>query len=168
MANKKINMAKVITFSRTYPSYHPKKGQQTYFVEKLYNSLYSKNNLMDYPKELDVDESILGIKHHTIRAGNRWKKGDFFSPRIWSGKPYNSKMITLAPDIEIKNIWDFEMDLNGVYSINGKYTDEETNYRLASNDGLTEIDMQFWFMPNMDKPKIFKGQIICWTGNINY
>lgn len=45
-------MAKVITFSRTFPSYHPKAGQPTYFVEKFYNSLFSRNNLMDYPKEM--------------------------------------------------------------------------------------------------------------------
>lgn len=29
-------MAKIITFSRTFSGYHPKKGQPTYFVEKVF------------------------------------------------------------------------------------------------------------------------------------
>lgn len=33
-------MSRVITFSRTYPSYHPKAGQPTYFVEKVMNSFH--------------------------------------------------------------------------------------------------------------------------------
>lgn len=33
-------MAKVITFSRVFPSYHPKAGQPTYFVEAIYKALY--------------------------------------------------------------------------------------------------------------------------------
>lgn len=41
------------------------------------------------------------------------KVGDKFSPRVWSGKPYRSKMITIAPDIEVKQIWDFERDEDG-------------------------------------------------------
>lgn len=161
-------MAKVLTFSRVFPAYHPKAGQPTYFVEKIYNSLFARNNLMDYPKGLEVNESILETKHHTIRAGNRFKVGDYFSPRVWSGKPYNSKQIIIAPDIQVKKVWDFEIDLNCVYSIDGKYTSEQTDYDLAMNDGLTESEMQFWFMPNMNKPKEFKGQIICWNESVNY
>ena len=98
-------MAKVITFSRTFPAYHPKVGQPTYFVEKFYNSLFSRNNLMDYPKGLEINESILEMKNHTIRAGERWKKGEYFSPRVWSGKPYNTPQIILAKDIHCGWSW---------------------------------------------------------------
>lgn len=31
-------MARVITFSRKFPSYHPKAGQPTHFVEQILNS----------------------------------------------------------------------------------------------------------------------------------
>ena len=102
-------MAKVITFSRTFPAYHPKAGQPTYFVEKFYNSLFSRNNLMDYPKGLEINESILEMKNHTIRAGERWKKGEYFSPRVWSGKPYNTPQIILAKDTLITDVYDFEI-----------------------------------------------------------
>lgn len=179
-------MSKVITFSRQFPSYHPRKGEPTYFVEKFLRSKYGNEPTENYEdilvlNNLPLDYEVLYSfffsldwrikhepKHHTIRAGNRWKVGDWFSPRVWSGKPYNSKQIIIAPDIQIKKVWDFEMDLCGVYSIDGKYTHEQTDYDLAMNDGLTEEEMFHWFMPNFDKPKEFKGQIICWNENINY
>ncbi|MGL4598529.1 MAG: hypothetical protein ACRCYO_13510 [Bacteroidia bacterium] len=39
-------MAKVITFSRVFPAHHPKKGQPTHFVEKVWA------NLVDQQKQL--------------------------------------------------------------------------------------------------------------------
>jgi len=176
-------MSRVITFSRTFPAYHPKAGEPTFFVEKIWKGIYDINGngydpsggYQDYHDNHfhPMGKGLKNIhkfapKYHTIRAGNRWKVGDKFSARVWSGKPYNSKQIIIAPDMEVKKVWDFEMDLNCIYSINGKYTEEQTDYNLALNDGLTEIEMQFWFMPNMNKPKEFKGQIICWNENINY
>ena len=32
-------MARIITFSRTFPAYHPKAGEPTYFVEMILNDL---------------------------------------------------------------------------------------------------------------------------------
>ena len=195
-------MSKVITFSTKFPSYHPKAGQPTNFVEKIWESLdknyYSTSEvtfnmvhsltggdesfIQEFFNTLSVQH--LSPKHHTIRSGNRWKVGDRFSPRVWgndvnpkSGRsgPYHSKQIIIAPDIEIKKIWDFEMDLNGVYSIDGKYIlgefneDEAVEIQLAKNDGFSNpADMFDWFMPNYNKPKSFRGQIICWNENVNY
>jgi len=174
-------MSKVITFSTKYPAYHPKAGQPTHFVEKLLLSINEGVNNIDKPYLLG---KFLPPKHHTIRSGNRFKVGDKFSPRVWgndvnpiSGRrgPYHSKQIIIAPDIEIKKVWDFEMDLNGVYSIDGKYIlgefneDEAVEIQLAKNDGFSNpADMFDWFMPNYNKPKSFRGQIICWNENIKY
>src|SRR6188768_2992687 len=109
-------MSKVLTFSRVFPSYHPRKGKPTYFVEQIQNSLCSMN-LPIYGGEEDcpmwflnsLTKENVGYKHHTIRGGNRFKAGDWFSPRVWSGKPYNSKQIIIAPDIQVKKVWDFEL-----------------------------------------------------------
>jgi hypothetical protein len=155
-------MAKVITFSRTFPAYHPKSGQPTYFVEKFYNSLFSRNNLMDYPKGLEINESILEMKNHTIRAGERWKKGEYFSPRVWSGKPYNTPQIILSKDTLITDVYDFEikqayMELPLDYD-----TDVIINHRFFH--GLTLAELLQWFK----YPKPFKGQIICWNKNAQY
>lgn len=168
-------MAKVITFSRTFPAYHPKAGQPTYFVEKFYNSLFSRNNLMDYPKGLEINESILEMKNHTIRAGERWKKGEYFSPRVWSGKPYNTPQIILAKDTLITDVYDFEiktdymelpLDYETDVIINHIFfhTDSDIMKVVAKNDGLTLAELLQWFK----YPKPFKGQIICWNKNAQY
>jgi hypothetical protein len=164
-------MSKVITFSRFFPAYHPKKGEPTYFVEKIARGLHQQGvRPFDIPDEIFSTEMyyLIDGKHHTIRAGNRWKVGDKFSPRVWSGKPYNSKQIIIAPDIEIKKVWDvlimngpdwFEVMINGKDYLN----DGWSLFLLAQNDGLRLDDMMNWF-----KDDIFAGQIICWNDSINY
>ena len=163
-------MSKVIIYSRFFPAYHPKKGKPTYFVEKLYKSLYVMKCV---PPEIATDFNFAVMndvnfmaKHTTIRAGNRFKAGDKFSPRVWSGKPYNSKQIILAPDIEIKKVYDIEIYQNNEIHINGVWMASFGSLNcelIANNDGLDMIDFQNWFckLP-------FKGQIICWSDNVNY
>lgn len=176
-------MSKVITFSRTYPSYHPRAGESTYFVEKFWKSFHdlekglpeSFHHYVDSCSQLIQPGSFnqyadffktLETKHHTIRAGHRWKEGDWFSPRVWSGKPYNSKMIQFAPDIQIKKVWNITVNHDGLFVINGDlYAYPNSDFALqplAENDGLTVADLLAWF----NKP--FSGQIICWNENINY
>lgn len=159
-------MSKVITFSRFFPAYHPKKGKPTYFVEKLLSSINYKYYDEDrqFNPRLSVDS--FEPKHHTIRNANKWKAGDKFSPRVWSGKPYNSKQIILAPDIEIKKVYDIEIYQNNEIHINGVWMASFGSLNcelIANNDGLEMIDFQNWFckLP-------FKGQIICWSDNVNY
>lgn len=175
-------MAKVITFSRTFPAYHPKAGEPTYFVEKVIKSLPKfeadslfLGNLAGYFDFLKLEEFT--PKYHTIRAGSRWKEGDRFSPRIWSGKPYTSKQITIAPDTEIKKVWDVVFIDSADSNITGYdygfwcmvddviISDFSLN-ELAKNDGLSVIDLVSWF--NIKPNKTFKGQIICWNENISY
>lgn len=174
-------MSKVITFSRYFPAYHTRKGEPTYFVEQIQNSLISMNWEIDLYKNINPPMKFLesltkenvGYKHHTIRAGNRWKVGDKFSPRVWSGKPYNSKQIIIAPDIEVKKVWDVKVEKNHFQDddgtiaivtkiiIDGMHKTE--NYeKLAANDGLNIDDLCNWFYKPME------GQIICWNENITY
>lgn len=181
-------MSKVITFSRVFPKYHPKAGQPTYFVEQLQNSLVEIGNdlfdpyfnyTMDYLNSLTTKH--VGCKRHTIRNGNRWKVGDKFSPRVWSGKPYASPQIIIAPDIEIKQIWDFEIknefDKDGWYNffyLNGTPLFWNDIDKIAQNDGLNLEDMVNWFKANdgyfsgKEYKCSFKGQIICWNENVKY
>mgnify|MGYP000913225095 FL=1 len=167
-------MAKVITFSQKFPSYHPKAGQPTYFVEAFYKSLFVMKCL---PKELEESfnhEVFLNgmTKHHTVRSGNRFKKGDFFSPRVWgtdvnpkSGKSgaYHSKQIILSHDTEIKNVWDIEINEATEISINGKFISYGWEVELANNDGLSWQEFNDWFVKLP-----FKGQIICWNDAVYY
>lgn len=176
----------VRTFSRVFPDYHPRAGEPTYFVEKIYNSIFSPHDWSDAPDNESyvtaMNSYITDQKHHTIRAGHHFQAGDFLVPRVWSGKPYKSKQIQIAPPIEIVKTWDFEIDSCGVYSIAKPgeqllYTfqalDPESEYlddKIAANDGLSPQDFYHWFSrsPDFKKNDGFKGQIICWNKSIEY
>lgn len=185
-------MAKVLMLSRVFPKYHPKAGKPTDFVEQFWNSfnltlkkydeefIYSsdlfdlqlfnpklKNGfiLSDFRKSLKSQVTLKSKKRYTIRKGNRFKKGDFFSPRVWSNKPYNSKQIIIDHDrevletFEIKITKDHQIYINGIWHCaygSGAYND------LAENDGLKPEDFKAWFN---DLP--FEGQIICWNQNVH-
>ena len=188
-------MAKVITFSRQFPSYHPKAGQPTYFVEKVLRSVCEDmEHIRRYEYTLEILQTIggyditkLGLraidlfdpKHHTIRAGHRFKAGDWFSPRVWSGKPYNSKQIQFAPDIRIPKTWDYKMafhrvngEVNLYAFVNDILVETPKAEMIASNDGLTLQDFSNWFCRKGQKfivgLPIFDGQIICWNESIEY
>jgi len=166
-------MSKVITFSRVFQKTHPKVGQPTYFVEKILQAIYLKNASNFDEKEFNKLNEIginpfdhYGIyepKFHTIRGGHRWKVGDKFSPRVWSGKPYRSYQIIIASDIEIKKIWDFKVDIKGLFYLNGKNIDV-TSTDIPINDGLDSDDFLNWFPVG----KEFSGQILCWRDDIYY
>ncbi len=172
-------MSKVLTFSRVFPAYHPRKGEPTYFVEKLitaFDKQLTFEQIADFPLSIAniIDYDIFKDaepKSHTIRGGNRFKVGDKFSPRVWSGKPYASKQIIIAPDIEVKKVWDFEIcnvgtkdDADNVLCIDGCRLNAEEVQELAINDGLSFMDLMEWFR----FPKPFKGQVISWSEEINY
>lgn len=176
-------MSKVLTFSTHFPKTHPKAGEPTFFVEQIYHSIGLKIGHSypggEIPKAMwdKLNDFALmddNKKHHTIRAGNRWKVGDKFSPRIWSGKPYASKQIEFAPPIEIKKIWTiskkphkehgFAFHINGSYYV-ADWEIETANIMLkdlARNDGLDKEDFINWF------PESFEGQVLCWSESIDY
>lgn len=175
-------MSKVITFSTNFQKGHPRAGRPTHFVEALCKGFpeYSSDEYTPLKSEpwkdifsllpIAIDKlSEIEPKYHTIRNGHRWKVGDKFSPRVWSGKPYKSKQVIIAPDVTIIKLWDIEIDINGVISINGKYVDEGMEEILAKNDGLSQLDFFHWLVkPCMKTEKPFSGQIICWDNSIEY
>ncbi len=183
-------MSRVITFSRTYPAYHPKEGQLTYFAEKFLLSIaieeVARHMMSFVPTIGDCFINVIP-KHHTIREGNRWKVGDSFSPRVWGDDinpkskrsgPYQSKQIVIGPITEIKKIWDIEIkpdyEVDEVdIIINKKWFCQVGSIQseeISRNDGLDIEDLKNWFLlsPEYKKVKNFKGQIICWNENINY
>lgn len=183
---------KVITFSRFFPVKHPRAGEPTYFVEKVLLGLlearqFSIGKCCELAREAGFPESHpmyyidgirgceFGSKYHTIRAGNRWKVGEQFSPRVWSGRPYASKQVQFAPPITIEKIWEVRIgDDSYGEGLDVWINDEllvnpiEIN-TLAINDGLSMSDFFDWFNihPKM-KSEGFTGQILCWNSNINY
>lgn len=164
-------MSRVITFSRTFPSYHPRAGEPTYFVEKIWASigcffdqLADEDRLFNPRLSLDSFEP----KNQDIRAGHKWKVGDWFSPRVWSGKPNHSKQIIIAPDIQVKKQWDFDL-INDKLIIGGLFhchlKQDERIEAFASNDGLNAQDLLDWFKYPKES---CDHQIICWNEKIEY
>ena len=159
-------MSKVITFSTVFPKHHIQYGEKTFFVEHIVLSLLNEEyQPCIYNTKFcdDYQMDILWPKHHTIRSGNRFKVGDKFSARIWSGKPYRSKQIEICSDVVIKKIYSFSKDLiSDDFYLNGKKLNHSQLYTVASNDGLLISEFVGWFN------KHFNGQIICWSDAIDY
>lgn len=163
---------RAMMFATVFPHYHPKKGMPTYFIQKVWANIHiipkNREELTNIGKA-DPCKVFLA-KFHTIRAGNRWKVGDLFIPRVWSGRPYNSKTIDFAEPIKVEKTWAIKFDECGVISVNGFYDYSEIVSSdgfieiLAKNDGLTGQDFHNWF----PMPKPFDGQIICWNDIVNY
>ena len=182
-------MARVITFSRAYPAGHPKQGRPTNFVEKIvqYKSWFDfrtwilENNkkvdgdiLLDFIAKIDPDD--FAPKIHTIRSVNkktgegRWKVGDKASLRVWSDKPYSSKQIIIAPEVEISRVIPIEIlehgikiysEFNKCWVSIGSFNDFGSMVpELAKNDGLDVKDFESWFKL---KELPFKGDIIFFT-----
>lgn len=166
-------MARPILFSQVFPSYHPKAGKPTFFVEKIWKLLEEKHGsdfLGTMPEKLvlhphETSETLFA-KSHTIRAGYRWKENEYFSPRVWSGPPYRSRQIIIAKDLLIRNIWTIQILPTTEIFIQGQpygFYGSPDMEKLALHDGLTPEDFQAWFsrLP-------FEGQIICWDPDLQY
>lgn len=134
----------VLTVSRYFPSTHPRKGQETGFIDKI---------LRGYPC----------LKIHTIRGNYElWEKRikevqegkAILSLRYWSGKPYNSKQVEFACLDKDSGIGIGKLILPGE-NITGWLRNNDvaligTNGGLmlsliAQNDGLSLEDFKAWF-----------------------
>ena len=162
-------MSRVTTFSRHFPAHHPRRGFHTYFVEQILNGLNIDFRTDWYWGELqrlnpDVNVTTLAKfynslywdcrtkKHHTIRNGQSWKSGMVFSPRIWSGKPYNTTQIQFAPDMALKQVVPVCIEQYGksgllvIHSSDNGYNGKLLPLGdVATNDGLQNEDFINWF-----------------------
>lgn len=160
-------MAKEIMISRNFLQGHPMAGEETFFVEKIWEALWIigvKAPRLLEGLEIHKNNCIQRCyipKLHTIRKGHRFKVGDKVILKVWSGKPYRSKKIAISPEIEIKKIYSFEI-IGSDYILNDEILDLASLRVLAQNDGLSSDDFENWF--NVDE---FDGQVICW-GDVNY
>ena len=73
--------------------------------------------------------------------------------------------VVIAPDIEIKKIWDFTLLGGNAFIDRNDFMNDEQLTELAKNDGLSLKDFVDWF-ENFSYH--FEGQILCWNENIDY
>lgn len=140
----------VLTVSRYFPTTHKRKGERTFFQERIHEALWPV-----------TEPPILGKKIHTVRANYPlWEErikniqdgNAILSVRYWSGKPYNSKQIEflqLDKDSGV-GIQKLEDPTNFVFAlIDGKIINWD---EIAKNDGLSFDDFCEWFKVRKPNP----------------
>ena len=152
-----------LILSKTYPDGHPKKGQPTYFCDKVFNALHIQQH------KRKPNEAVEGIKIHTIRANYPlWRKrfeeiarGEAcLSVRTWTGTPFRSSQaeicsLTKDDKIGIQQLVYNPIRFNGQtimsFDVDGKkHFAPET---LSYNDGLSCADWKAWFSKeNLKEP----------------
>lgn len=154
-------------------------GKPTYFVHKIWNGLV-KEHLYDVFDERHMHKeyfikfeermhfrSHLHPKIHTIRRGNRWKRGDKIHMVIHNR---TENRFQFAPMLKCTGVQDFEIKYTfevdhlgeGVMKphmfIDGIKLSFGQISRLAINDGFDRVQDFYKFFCND-----FKGQIIHWV-----
>lgn len=173
-------MSKVITFSMAFPRGHRRETDPTGFNAKLLSAFATLGYEVIEPEYWKANWAP---KWTTIRGGFSRRAGQYFSPRQWSGRPYNSKQFIIAPDIKIARVWEVQICFakNNHSERPMPFNYERTFFRdtgetrwremsmspkiMAANDGLELEDFCSWFNPRgMDI--VFSGQIITWNPSL--
>jgi hypothetical protein len=123
----------VVTVSKFFPGFHPKKGEETGFVEKI----------------------LSGEKIHTIRGNlELWEKRiaevqegkAVLSLRYWSGKPYRSPQVEFKQLTSVDGVGIQEIEFYREICTNTLVDYFSENYsKIAQNDGLGRGDYVDWF-----------------------
>lgn len=137
----------VITFSSIFPKHHPRAGQPTRFAHKI-RATFALT-------QLNLTQPMGSVKCTTIRAGERWKKGDRFMPREWSGMPYRSKQTNILEEqLTVLDAIPFERNEDECFAFGHKLYAFQIEH-IAKNDGFdSAAELLAWL------PQQFKGQIL--------
>ena len=151
-----------------YPATHKRAGEPTYFVEKILNATISCGLLsVSEAERLKIDRDVFEKcepKAHTIRGNyNLWAKrfekiqnGEaVLELYYWSGKPYNSKCVTVCQlgkedgvgiqMLELLHGTNSLLAHISPYTSNSPRRIDDDFYKLAKNDGLSLEDFEEWF-----------------------
>lgn len=144
-----------IPVSVNFPQTHARKGEQTYFVEKirlaLMQSKYpniqvsaeSANNLKLWPKlhTCRVKLQSWGKKIEKIAKGEA-----VLELYYWTGKPYNSKTVTICQLGKDDGIGLQKISFKDGFIETPVINDYPQNaFSIALNDGLLWADFRDWF-----------------------
>lgn len=138
----------VITLAKTFPAWHPKADEDTYFRDS-YESRYKIHTIRtNVPlwakrmKEVEAGEACLSI-------------------REWSGRPYNSKQVEIdkltkydhvGMQTLVPTILDDELYYAGLRIYDGNSPKHVSALELSENDGLSLYEWGKWFKFGRIKP----------------
>ena len=135
-----------IAISRYFPATHPRKGEPTYFPQKILASMdFTPEDLAGYPvlEAMPNDNTRAKQKIHTVRTSNRLKAGEWVQPFFWEARPYRSRQIDFMPPVQI--IWKLPILKEGVRLFLGSEKIERPVRYVAHKDGLEVSDWMAWF-----------------------
>lgn len=154
----------VITLSKVFPVYHPRKGEPTNFNWKLFRSTYKEFSGVDTLNwfQKNWQPRFIPPKQHTIRGNyDYWHKifdeieadRAYLSVRQWEGKPYASKQVEIMRLTKEDGIGMQLLCFAGNQTKKDRELHRpivkgttEIDYRtLAANDGLSLQDWEDWF-----------------------
>lgn len=139
--------------SRVFPAYHPRKGDRTYFREKILCKDLTAEEFMRIPAGPQKITTIRENYDLWARRAQKINKGEaILSLRQWSGKPYASKQVEFL-SLEKVGLQYIAMTKNNCY-VDEHHKDIQL---LAKNDGLSTDDFRAWFK------KDFVGVILHFT-----
>jgi hypothetical protein len=124
----------VLTFSRNYPKYHPKAGQETDFINSILKRIKKGTIRGNYERWLEI-AAKLEAKTHIL------------SLRYWSDKAYRSKQVEFArvTKIELHTITIINKRLFHVLKNNILLHHLKVK-ELANDEGfIDEKDFENWF-----------------------
>ena len=127
-----------LTLSRHFPTTHARKGEPTWFIEKIKAREKIHTIRGNYPF---WEERFKKIKRHEA----------FLSLRYWEGEPYRSEQVEFMRLFHEHEIGIQKMELftdgDGVarlkdFTIGGRHMSIE---EVSMNDGLSKEDFREWF-----------------------
>lgn len=133
----------ILILSQTFPKGHPSEGKPTGFGAAVVQQIKKhtiRDNYVEWVRKIDE-----------IKAGNA-----VLSIRVWEGKPYRSRQLTLMDltrdsGIGIQKLHSFDDEYG--YFIGGKGNVLPIPLQeLANNDGLSVKDWRGWFKDNAHLP----------------
>ena len=139
----------VITLAKTFPAWHPRKGEPTEFLEKFLNGQTGTGDC----KKLHTIRANYPLWEKRIREVQNGKA--VLSVRQWSGSPYASKQVTVATLTAADGVGIQQLRLINVYGCNRPIVGiVDANFHLLSkHDGLSYQDWAAWFKNyDMTKP----------------
>ena len=153
----------VLTLSKTFPAKHPRKGEPTFFKDKIHAAITHNDEYWNKLHTIRSNYELWSKRFEQIESGNA-----VLSIRCWTGKPYHSKQmeickLTNEDGIGLQRLQFIPLnnDLgNFITSIDFRChrMPEALNlaHELASNDGLTFADWKEWIFGsikyNISKP----------------
>lgn len=135
--------------SRTFPATHPRKDEQTYFVDKILKQYSDFNNFLGWQK-IHTIRGDFKLWEKRIKAIQEGKA--ILSLRYWSASPYNSKKDG-STQIEFARLdKDSGIEVQQICFLNDNVFDhafiEGVSVKiseLSKNDGLSLADFRDWF-----------------------